>query len=340
MNDHIFIQARMGSTEKDLLRAKELIKVAASAGADAVKFQTYRPDTVYVENAGQSEYLSKHGENENIYDIFGKFSMPYEMLKNLSDECNKENIILISTPFSVADATEVDKYVSIHKVASYELNHIRLLEFLSTTKKPIILSTGASNYEEIDFALNLLKKNGANDLCLLQCTAKYPAPLESLNLAVIPELKKKYNLPVGFSDHSLDPIIAPLLSIGHGATIIEKHFTIDKNLEGPDHKFALNPKELELMIKSIRKSEKAKGDGIKRILEIENELRNFAVRSVQAIHDISKGEIFEEKVNVDILRSGNQIRGADPRFLSQILGKKSNKEIKSGQGVKFEDCSK
>ena len=152
-------------------------------------------------------------------------------------------------------------------------------------------------------------------------------------------MKSKFKIPVGFSDHSIHPIIGPILAIGFGATIIEKHFTLDKSLPGPDHSFALNPSELSLMIKTIRKTEKAIGDGIKKILKSEEELRNFAVRSIQATRDISKGEIFQENFNIDILRSGNQNRGADPRFLLKIIDKKSNRDIKIGDGVRIEDCS-
>jgi len=343
--NHIFVIAEAGSNwkagtlDEDLSRATKLIQIAAKSGADAIKFQTYKAETVYVQNAGQSKYLTERGVNENIHDIFKKFSMPYSMLKSLYDECLKNNILFMSTPFSVSDAKEINQYVSVHKVASYELNHIRLLEFLAKTNKPIILSTGASNYEEIDFAIDLLSENGANSISLMQSTSKYPAPLESLNLSVIPEMKRKYNLPIGFSDHSLDPIIGPILSIGFGATFIEKHFTLDKNLQGPDHSFALSPEELTTMIKTIRKTEKAIGDGIKKILKTEEELRNFAVRSIQATRNILKGEIFKENFNIDILRSGNQNRGADPRFLMKIIGKKSKRDIKIGDGVRIEDCS-
>jgi len=343
--NHIFIIAEAGSNwkagtfDEDLSRAKKLIQTAAKSGADAIKFQTYKVETVYVENAGQSKYLTESGVNESINDIFKKFSMPYSMLKPLYDECLKNNIIFMSTPFSVSDAKEINQYVSVHKIASYELNHIRLLEFLAKTNKPIILSTGASNNEEIDFAIDLLRKNGANSIFLMQSTSKYPAPLDSLNLSVIPKMKRNYNLPVGFSDHSLDPIIGPLLSIGFGATFIEKHFTLDKNLQGPDHSFALNPEELTVMVSAIRKSEKAIGNSVKEVLKAEEELRNFAVRSIQATKDISIGEIFQENVNIDILRSGNQNRGADPRLLMKIIGKTSKRDIKIGDGVKIEDCS-
>jgi N-acetylneuraminate synthase len=310
-----------------------LISTASKAGADAVKFQTYKPETIYVENAGESKYLRESGITQNIYEVFENLSMPYEMIPELSKFCKKENIMFMSTPFSVDDAKHVDPYVDIHKVASFEINHVRLLEYLATTGKPIIISTGASNYDEIDFAMDLLKNSGNQNVAFLQCTSKYPAPLESLNLSVISNLKKRYQKPVGLSDHSLDPIIAPLTAIGFGSTIIEKHFTLDKTLPGPDHSFALNPSELELMIDTIRNAEKSIGTGIKGILEEEIELRNFATRSLQAITNIKKGEVLQEGVNFEVLRPGNRKRGLEARFLNQVIGKKSKFDIIKGDGI-------
>jgi len=336
---HIFIIAEAGSNwkcgsyEEDLKRAKELIKAAKKAGADAVKFQTYRTETIYVQDAGKSSYLSEHGINESINDIFAHLSMPYEMIPELAEYCKQENIMFMSTPFSVQDAKEVDPHVKIHKVASFEINHVRLLEFLADTKKPILISTGSSTYEEIDFAINLVKKKGNSNIGLMQCTSKYPSPLEALNLSVIPQMKSRYNFPVGLSDHSMEPIIAPILAIGLGATMIEKHFTLDRNLPGPDHPFALIPSELELMIKSIRNVELAKGSGKKEVLKEELELCRFATRSIQAIRNISKGEVLQEGVNFDVLRPGNRIRGIEARFLETVNGKKATKDIAIGDGI-------
>ncbi len=324
---------KCGSYEEDLKRAKELIKLAKKAGADAVKFQTYRPETIYVQDAGKSNYLSEHGIKESINDIFAHLSMPYEMIPELTKYCKQENIMFMSTPFSIQDAKAVDPYVLIHKIASFEINHIRLIEFLAQTKKPLLISTGASTYEEIDFAVNLAKKNGNNKIVLMQCTSKYPCPISALNLSVIPQMRSRYNIPVGFSDHSIDPVVAPVLAVGLGATVIEKHFTLDRNLPGPDHPFALIPSELELMIKSIRSAELAKGNGKKEILKEELELRRFATRSIQAIRDISKGEILQEGVNFEILRPGNRIRGIEPRFLATVNGKKAVREVKRGDGI-------
>jgi N-acetylneuraminate synthase len=335
---HTFVIAEAGSNwkcgsyEEDLLQAEKLIKVASKAGADAVKFQTYKPETIYVKNAGTTNYLAEHGLNENINDIFENLSMPYKMIPELAEICKQENIIFMSTPFSVQDAKEVDPFVPIHKVSSFEINHIRLLEFLAKTDKPILISTGASTYTEIDFAVNLVKKYNSK-VGLMQCTSKYPSPLEALNLGVIPHMISRYNLPVGLSDHSIEPIIGPTIAVGMGATIVEKHFTLDRQLPGPDHPFALIPNELESMIKSLRSSEKAKGSGQKDILPEEKELHQFATRALQAIKDISKGEILQEGINFEVLRPGNRVRGLDARFLEIVNGKKSLKEIKMGDGI-------
>jgi len=328
---------KAGSYDEDIERATKLIETASKSGADAVKFQTFKANTVYVQKAGNVKYLANEIHSKNINEIFDELSMPYEMLPKLAKICEKNNIMLMSSPFSVADAKEVDPFVKIHKVASYENNHIRLLEFLAKTKKPVIVSTGASSIEEIEFLVNLWKENKGGPLALLQCTARYPAPLETLNISVIRELKKKFNVSVGLSDHSLDPIIGPLVAVGMGATIIEKHFTMDRSLVGPDHSFSLTPDELEKMVIAIRQADNAKGNCEKMILKEELELRKFATRSIQAMKDISKGDILVEGVNFDILRPGNQKKGAEPKFLYKINGKKAIKSIKAGEGILLTD---
>lgn len=343
--NHCFVIAEAGSNWKartqnqSIARAKKLIDTAAKLGADAIKFQTYNAKSVYVENAGKSKYLKNKGIEKKVTEIFDKFSMPHSMLPILSQHCKKRRIELMSTPFSVEDAKAVNKVVKFHKIASYELNHTKLLEFVAKTGKPVIISTGSSTLDEIDYAIKTLKKNGCEKIAILQCTAKYPSPIESLNLNVIPELKKRYNVPIGFSDHSLDPIIGPLSALNLGATIIEKHFTLDKSLIGPDHFFALNPKELKLMIDSIRKSESSRGNKNKKILSEEKELRQFAVRAIQATKNIKKGELLHMGKNMDILRPGNQKRGEEPRFWRKIEGKIAKKEISKGVGITQKDCS-
>ena len=322
---------KCGTYNDDIERAKKLIDIASRSGCDAIKFQTFRPETLYVKNAGSSDYLSKQGMKSDIYEIFEDLSMPYDMIPKLADYCQKNKIKFMSTPFSVEDAKQVDPYVEIHKVASYENNHIRLLEFLADTKKPTFVSTGASGYEEINFLVENFQNN--DSLRLMQCTAKYPCPIEDLNLSVISHLNSKYNVPVGLSDHSTDPILAPAIAVAYGAIAIEKHFTLDKTLPGPDHSFALNPNELKLMVQSIRKAENSVGSGIKNVLDIEKELSSFARRSIQATTKIRKGDEFVEGVNFDILRPGKKSRGIEPRFLNSLNGKKAKIDIDIGEGI-------
>ncbi len=322
---------KCGSYEDDIECAKKLIEIASKSGCDAIKFQTFRPETLYVKNAGFSDYLSKQGMKSEINEIFTNLSMPYEMIPELASYCIKKEIGFMSTPFSVEDAKQVDPYVEIHKVASYENNHVRLLEFLAETKKPTFVSTGATTYEEIDFLIDIFKKN--NSLRLMQCTAKYPCPVDDLNLSVIPHLNSKYDIPVGFSDHSIDPIIAPVMAVAYGAIAIEKHFTLNKASPGPDHSFALDPNELSLMVQSIRKAERSSGSKIKEVLKIEKELRIFAKRSIQATNKITKDQKLIEGQNFDVLRPGKKSRGLEPRFLNSLIGKKSKTDIDNGEGI-------
>jgi N-acetylneuraminate synthase len=341
--DKVFIIAeagsnwRCGTRSRDMKMAKTLIDVAVEAGADAVKFQTYKAETVYVPNAGDSDYLSEEGIKERITDIFKDLSMPYEMIPELAEYCKEKGIQFMSTPFSIDDAKAVDPYVKIHKIASYEISHSRLIEFAANTGKPVILSTGGATYEDIEWALDHFYKNGGKDISLMQCTAKYPASLSTLNLKVVPELIKRFNIPVGLSDHSRDPIIGPVGAVALGATIIEKHFTLHNMLPGPDHSFAITPDELKQMVKAIRQIEQALGSGTKKVQEEEKELREYAQRSIQAIKKIKKDDVLSESINIDILRSGKQKRGLHPKYLPEIERKKATRDIPLGDGIREGD---
>lgn len=324
---------RMGTASRDLAMARTLIDVAAEAGVDAVKFQTYRPETIYVPNAGKSSYLAKSGVTDDIVSIFSDLSMPYEMIHELVDHCRRCGIVFLSTPFSETDFRAVDPYVPLHKIASYEISHIRLLELAARSGKPLILSTGASNIDEIDWAVRTFYRNGGKELTLLQCTAKYPAEPDSLNLLAIPALMQRFRVPVGLSDHSRDPVLAPVAAVALGASVIEKHFTLSNYLPGPDHAFAVLPEELHRMVKSIRQTEQMRGSGIKFVQANEQELRSFARRGVQALHNIPKGAFLHEGKNIGILRPGNQNLGVHPKFLSEIEGCKAAREIPGGSGL-------
>jgi len=328
---------RVGSPERDLQLARTLIDAAAEAGADAVKFQTYRAETTYVANAGESAYLSEAGITKPINEIFDDLAMPPGMVPLLAEHCAARNIEFMTTPFSVEEAALVDPYAKRHKLASYEITHIRLIEFLASIGKPLLMSTGAATLDDIEWAVSHFRERGGKDLTLLQCTAKYPAPIESLNLRALVDLKDRFGLPTGLSDHSRDPIAGPVAAAALGATVIEKHFTLHNALPGPDHAFAVTPDELAAMVRAVRDAEKALGSGGKAPLPVETELRDYAQRGIQAIAGIAEGESFREGVNIGILRPGQQPKGMHPRHLPEIEGREAARAIRPGEGVRKGD---
>ena len=328
---------RMGSQKRDIAMGRALIDVAAAAGADAVKFQTYRPETVYVASAGRSEYLSQAGIAEDISDIFADLAMPYEMIGALADHCRQQGVDFMSTGFSIQDLEAIDPFVSIHKIASYEISHPHLIDYVAGTKKPLLLSTGASDIDDISWAVDRFRAAKGGDLCILQCTAKYPAPMDALNLRAIPTLQRRFRAAAGLSDHSREPTIAAVAAVALGARVIEKHFTLDNRLPGPDHAFAVTPPELTQMIREVRQAEAALGDGVKRVLEAEKELAGYARRGVQATCDLAAGQILHEGQNYAILRPGQQTLGAHPRHLNAIEGHAARRALKCGEGIGVDD---
>ncbi|MBA3603689.1 MAG: GNAT family N-acetyltransferase [Parachlamydiaceae bacterium] len=328
---------RMGTYKRDLAMAKTLIAIAAEAKADAVKFQVFRPESIYVENAGSSGYLEESGIEESMSTLFEDLMMPYEMIEELHAECKRVGIEFMATPFSEADFKAVDPYVKRHKIASYELNHPHLLKLAAQSGKPLLLSTGASVEDEIDWAVKTFFEQGGQHLALLQCTACYPAPSKSMNLQLLPWMKQRFKVDVGLSDHSTDPGCAPIAAVALGATVIEKHFTLDKRLPGPDHPFALNPDELKQLVQALRQAEQMKGSYVKVVDPVELELRSFARRGIQAIQDIPCGTVFHEGVNVSILRPGKQFLGLHPKYMPEIEGKSATRTISLGCGIQRED---
>ena len=324
---------RMGTPARDRDMGRALIDVAVAAGADAVKFQTYRAATVYVANAGASDYLSEAGIDQDITDIFADLEMPYDLVADLAGYCGSVGIAFMSTPFSPADFHAVDGHVAIHKIASYENGHIDLLRLAARSGKPTMISTGASTPRNIDVAVETYRAAGGRGLCLMQCTARYPAPVDSLNLAVMPWLKRRFGTAVGLSDHSRDPITAPVTAVGLGARAIEKHYTLDNRLPGPDHAFAILPDELARLVAAVRAAEDALGDGIKAVLPVERELAAYARRGLQAIRPIRKGDVLKEGDAFAVLRPGGQPRGVEPYRRDAVEGARAARDIGLGEGI-------
>lgn len=335
----VFIIAEAGSnwySEGDsngIKRGFQLIEAAKEAGADAVKFQTFKAKDTYVPNPGSADYLKDTGKG--IEKLFEDLEMSEEMLLQLVEHCKKVGIEFMSSVFSPRDFALIDPHVSRHKIASYEISYAGLIELVAKSNKPLILSTGASNIADIDWAVSYFKKQGGKDLTLLQCTAKYPAEPETLNLNVIPWLMSRYQVQAGLSDHSLNPLEAPLAAVTLGATVIEKHFTLDRTLKGPDHVFAIEPKELKNLVSSIRAVEKMKGSSYKSIQPSEEELYFFCRRGIQALQDIQPGEILKFGANYAVLRPGKRSLGLHPKHLSEIEGKRVKQAIGKGEGIQF-----
>jgi N-acetylneuraminate synthase len=329
-----YVIAEAGSNHNgDLELALRLIRVAADAGADAVKFQLFRAAKLYPREAGSADYLR---DDEDIYDIVERMELPLEWLPQLAAAADEAGIDFIVSPFDEESADAVDPYVSAFKLASYELTHHPLLRHIAAKGKPLVVSTGAADLAEVGEALEVARGEGNEQVVVLQCTAAYPAAIEALNLGALATLRSELGLQVGLSDHSSDPVIAPVMAVALGASVIEKHFTLDRTLPGPDHKFALEPEELARMVAAIREAEKALGSGRKEVLPDEQELREFARRSVFAVRDIPAGSELEAG-NVAVLRTGKREHGADPADLGRLLGRRVRRPIEANAPIRWED---
>ncbi len=329
-----YVIAEAGSNHNgDLELALELIRVAGDAGADAVKFQLFRAAKLYPRAAGSADYLR---DDEDIYDLVERMELPLEWLPRLSGASTEAGIDFLVSPFDEESADAVDPRVPAFKLASYELTHHPLLRHIAAKGKPLVMSTGAADLAEVREAIEVAREAGNEQIVVLQCTAAYPAPIEALNVSALATLRDELGLPVGLSDHSSDPVIAPVMAVALGASVIEKHFTLDRTLPGPDHRFALEPDELSRMVEAIREAEKALGSGRKEVLPAEQELRDFARRSVFAVREIPAGSEFEAG-NVAVLRAGKREHGADPADLGKLLGRRARRRIEANAPVHWED---
>lgn len=321
MKKRVYIIAEAGVNHNgDIHTAKKLAMAAKEAGADAVKFQTFCTEDLVAENAPAAEYQKKNlGKDTSQYEMLKKLELSYAEFRELKQYCEKIGIVFLSTPFDLKSLNFLDEIgISLWKVPSGEITNYPYLVRIANTGKPIIMSTGMSEIEEIENALKVLQKNGADQISLLHCTTEYPAPKESVNLRVIDTLAQKFNVSVGYSDHTTG-IEIPIAAVARGAEIIEKHFTLSRKMEGPDHKASLEPDELRQMVSCIRNVEMALGDGNKHCTDIELKNRKVARKSIVALKDIKAGDILSE-VNLTTKRPGN---GICPMEWENILGQEA-----------------
>jgi N-acetylneuraminate synthase len=329
-----FVIAEAGSNHNgSLTQAKQLIDVAAAAGADAVKFQTFRAAKLYTPRAGTSDYL---GLERPIYDIIADMEMPYEWIPELADHCRRRAVQFLSSAFDEESVDRVEPFVTGFKIASYEMNHLPLVRHVAAKGKPMIVSTGTADLGEVATTVAALRAAGNDHLVLLQCIASYPAPIESLNLRVIQTFMTTFGVPAGLSDHSADPLVGPMAAVALGASVIEKHFTLDRGLPGPDHRFAVEPEELGLMIRKIREVESALGSGAKDVHPVERALRSFARRSIFATRPIARGEAFSSE-NVAVLRCGKIAGTLQPDDFPRLLTRRAARNVAAGAPIQPSD---
>jgi sialic acid synthase SpsE len=314
-------------------QALRLVELGAEAGVDGVKFQVFRADRLYPRSAGVSEYLEL---DRPIHDVIAELEVPYEWLPALARRCRELGLLFVASAFDEESADRLDPFVDAFKIASYELTHLPLVDYVARKGKPTIVSTGTADLEEVAATVDCVRSTGNNGLVLMQCTAAYPAPIDSLNLRAIPLMRDRFGVPVGLSDHSSDPLVGPLTSVALGAAALEKHYTLSRDLPGPDHRFALEPDELKLMVRRVREAESALGSGEKTVQPVEEELRRFARRSVFAVRDIAVGEELT-KENVAALRTGTLEPGLDPIALDELLGRRATRAIGAETAIRRED---
>ncbi len=306
--------------------AVDTIKAAKEAGADAIKLQTYTPDTITIES--DNECFKIKGTlwgGKTLYNLYKEAYTPWEWQPKLQKLAEDLGLIFFSSPF---DKTAVDFLeglnVPAYKVASFEITDIPLIEYIASKGKPIIISTGIATLADIEEAVNACKRMGNKQIILLKCTSSYPAPIEEANLLTIPNMADTFGTIVGLSDHTLGSSVA-IASVALDAKVIEKHFILDRNLGGPDAAFSMEPDEFKEMVKSVRDVEKALGEVSYEISEKVEKSKVFA-RSLFMVKDMKEGELITEE-NVKSIRPGY---GMHPKYLKEIIGKKIRKDVKKG----------
>jgi N,N'-diacetyllegionaminate synthase len=328
-----FVVAEVGVNHNgDVGLAKRLIDEAKKAKADAIKFQAFKAEKIASIEARKAKYqMSTTNKNESQLSMLKRLELSDEELGELYDYAKRKSIIFLCSAFDKERVDFLDELgVPAFKVASGEITDFPLLAHIARKRKPIILSTGMSTLQEIREALALTRRNGAKDIVLLHCVTSYPPRDEEMNLRVIQTLRRKFRVPVGFSDHTLG-ITMPIAAVALGAVLIEKHLTHSRSLPGPDQKASSEPDELREMIDAIRNVEKALGNGVKRLTEEEREIKKSVRRSIVARVRIPRGTAITEDM-LDVKRPGT---GIEPKFLERVIGKRARKDMEPDELVTF-----
>ena len=308
-------------------RALKIVEAAAEAGADAIKVQTYTPDTLTIPS-DRKEFRIEGGtlwDGRTLYDLYGEATMPWEWQPKLQARAEELGLHFLSTAYDTSAVDFLERIgVPAHKVASFELVDLALIQTMARTGKPLILSTGMATLEEIEVAVHAARHAGASQIALLKCNSAYPAPPEEMNLRTIPDLARAFEVPIGLSDHTLGTTV-PVAAVSLGACIVEKHFTLSRDLTGPDSAFSLEPGEFGAMVEAIRTTEKALGSIRYGLTAAEAKSRVFR-RSLFVIRDVKAGQPLTQE-DVRAIRPGH---GLAPRHLPDVLGRKAARDIARG----------
>lgn len=334
MNKKVFIIAEAGVNHNGSVRiAKKMIDEAAMAGADAVKFQTFKAKELASAFATLAPYQKTSNRHRNQLDMLKNTELSQEAHKILFDYCRLKGILFLSSPFDLESIDLLRRFrLKVFKIPSGEITNLPYLKKIGALKKKIIISTGMANLKEIKDALNILIKSGTpkKNITVLHCNTEYPTPFEDVNLQAMLKIKNKFGVNVGYSDHTLG-IEVPIAAVALGATVIEKHFTLDRNMQGPDHKASLEPDELKLMVKAIRNIERSLGDGIKKSSPSEFKNKPIARKSIVASQNIEKGESFNE-INITAKRPGT---GISPMSWNRVIGRCAKKDFKKDELIEL-----
>lgn len=329
--DSVFIIAEAGVNHNgDIELAYELIDKAVEAKVDAVKFQTFVAEKLVSKFAEKAQYQKENTENEESQlEMIKKLELKFEDFTKLNDYCKKKGIIFLSTAFDTESIEFLQGLnMPIFKIPSGEITNLPYLIEIAKTGKKIIMSTGMSTIEEIEFAIKVLRQNGAKDISVLHCNTEYPTPMKDVNLNAMLTLKEKFNVEIGYSDHTLGTEV-PVAAVALGARIIEKHFTLDNKMEGPDHKASLNSEALKRMVSQIRNIERALGSRDKKPSESELRNINIARKSIVAKCTIKSGEVFTAD-NLAVKRPGG---GISPVKWFEVIGKIASKDFMEDEQI-------
>lgn len=313
--------------------ALKLVDTAARAGADYVKFQTFKSDKIVTDAGKTAEYQKTNTKVESQLDMLRKLELPYDYFKIIAERCVKDGIGFLSTPF---DLESIDFLETLHmdyvKVPSGEITNLPYLRKIAGMKLPVILSTGMCSLADVENALQVLYEGGVsrNDVTLLHCNTQYPTPFSDVNLRAMVTMREAFGVNVGYSDHT-PGIVVPMAAVALGATVIEKHFTLDKSMDGPDHIASLDPEELAEMVRGIRHVSMALGSPMKRISPSEKKNMSAARKSIVAAEKIKKGDLFTEK-NLTVKRPGN---GLSPMMWDLVVGRTSTRAYLPDELIEF-----